>query len=106
MKVRIARFSVSIWRNIYAEFDFSVQKTDTFVINGMAGSVDSTGHIATNCRNVCSVSLMSAHGTHSAYSRTPAGATVCRSAQFGQRKKKKKFLYINMTTNNSDYSYN
>ncbi len=41
----------------------------------MAGSVYSTGHIATNCRNVCSVSLMSAHGTHSAYSRTPVGAT-------------------------------
>ncbi len=41
MKVRIARFSVSIWHNIYKqEFAFGVQKTDKFIINGKADSVD------------------------------------------------------------------
>ncbi len=35
---------------LYVEIDFGVQKTDKFIINGMAGSV---GHIAINCWNVC-----------------------------------------------------
>ncbi len=38
--MRIARFY------LYAEIDFGVQKTDKFIINGMAGSVDkNTRHI-------------------------------------------------------------
>ncbi len=38
--MRIARFYV------YAEIDFGVQKTDTFIINGMVGSVDrNMGHM-------------------------------------------------------------
>ncbi len=46
--MRIARFY------LYAEIDFGVQKTDQFIINGMAldrdTSVDrDTGHIAINC---------------------------------------------------------
>ncbi len=41
MKVRIARFSVSIWGNIYKQkFAFGGQKTDKSIINGKAGSVD------------------------------------------------------------------
>ncbi len=37
--MRIARFSVFIWHDI----DFGMQKTDQFIITGMAGSVDRYG---------------------------------------------------------------
>ncbi len=47
IKVRTARISCCY---LYVEIDFGVQKTDKFLINGMAGSVDrDTGHIAINC---------------------------------------------------------
>ncbi len=58
-----------------------MQKTDKFIINGMAGSVDRIRdtrayNLLLKCLRGRSQVSLSAHGTHSAYSRTPAGTTA------------------------------
>ncbi len=56
-----------------------MQKTDKWIINGMAGLVDrNMGHynLLLKCLRGWSQVSLSAHGAHSVYSRTPAGATA------------------------------
>ncbi len=55
-----------------------MQKTDQFIINGMAVQVTEIRdtELLTAEMFARQISGLSAHGTHSAYSRTPAGATA------------------------------
>ncbi len=68
-------FCFYLARYSYVEIDFGLQKTDKFINNDMAVQSEIRDTYRATEMFARQISGLSAHGTHSAYSRTPAGAT-------------------------------
>ncbi len=70
-------FCFYLARYSYVEIDFGLQKTDKFINNDMAVQSEIRDTYRATEMFARQISGLSAHGTHSAYSRTPAGVYVC-----------------------------